>query len=64
MSGYIIGRLSLAVPTLFLVSLAVFFLIRLVPGDPALVMLGEGADPATLAAMHRERGLDRPLMTQ
>ncbi|MFT8716804.1 ABC transporter permease [Gluconobacter potus] len=64
MSGYIIGRLSLAVPTLFLVSLAVFFLIRLVPGDPALVMLGEGADPATLAAMHRELGLDRPLVTQ
>lgn len=64
MLSYILKRLMLSIPTLFLVSLAVFFLIRLIPGDPAQVMLGEGADPASLAAMHRELGLDRPVLVQ
>jgi peptide/nickel transport system permease protein len=64
MIGYIGKRLALAIPTLMLVSLAVFFLIRLIPGDPALVMLGEGADPAAIAALHAELGLDKPVWVQ
>ena len=64
MIGYILKRLSLAIPTLLLVSLIVFFLIRLIPGDPAIVMLGEGADPASIAALHTELGLDRPVAVQ
>jgi peptide/nickel transport system permease protein len=64
MLRYLIKRLLLAIPTLLLVALFVFVLVRLVPGDPAQVMLGEGADPATVAAMHHEMGLDRPLPLQ
>jgi peptide/nickel transport system permease protein len=64
MIGYVFKRLALAIPTLLLVSLAVFFLIRLIPGDPALVMLGEGADPASIAALHAELGLDKPVWVQ
>ncbi len=64
MLRYIFKRLLLALPTLFLVSLAVFFLVRLIPGDPAQVMLGEGADPAAIAALRIELGLDRPLPVQ
>jgi peptide/nickel transport system permease protein len=64
MLSYVARRLLLALPTLALVALAVFFLIRLIPGDPAVVMLGEGADKAAVAALHRDLGLDQPLPAQ
>jgi len=64
MLQYLAKRLLLAVPTLLLVALIVFVLVRLIPGDPAQVMLGEGADPAAIAAMHHQMGLDRPLPVQ
>jgi peptide/nickel transport system permease protein len=64
MLSYVARRLLLSLPTLLLVALAVFFLIRLIPGDPAVVMLGEGADKASVAALHEELGLDRPLPLQ
>jgi peptide/nickel transport system permease protein len=64
MLKYLAKRLLLTVPTLLLVAVIVFLLVRLVPGDPAQVMLGEGADPAAVAAMRHEMGLDRPLPAQ
>lgn len=64
MLKYLAKRLLLTVPTLLLVALIVFVLVRLIPGDPAQVMLGDGADPAALAAMHHQMGLDRPLPVQ
>jgi peptide/nickel transport system permease protein len=62
--SYILRRLLLAIPTLLIVALIVFFLVRLIPGDPAQVMLGEGADPAAVAALHAELGLDKPVPVQ
>src|SRR6202042_3191193 len=64
MLGYIFKRLLSTLPTLFLVSVGVFLLIRLIPGDPALVLLGEGADAASLAGVRADLGLDRPLLVQ
>jgi len=64
MLQYIAKRLLLALPTLFLVSVIVFSLIRLVPGDPAQVLLGEDADRDSLAAMRAEMGFNRPLPVQ
>jgi peptide/nickel transport system permease protein len=64
MLSYICKRLLLTLPTLALVAVAVFLIIRLIPGDPALVLLGEGADAASLAGMRVELGLDRPLPVQ
>jgi peptide/nickel transport system permease protein len=64
MLGYILKRLLLTLPTLLLVSVGVFFLIRLIPGDPALVLLGEGADAASLAGVRADLGLDRPVPVQ
>jgi peptide/nickel transport system permease protein len=64
MLSYILKRLLLTLPTLLMVALAVFFLIRLIPGDPALVMLGESGDPASLAALRQDLGLDQPLPVQ
>jgi peptide/nickel transport system permease protein len=52
------------VPTLLLVAVAVFALVRLIPGDPALVMLGDGADPSLLARLRHDLGLDQPLPVQ
>ncbi len=64
MLSYVAKRLLLSLPTLLLVALAVFFMIRLIPGDPAVVMLGEAADKVSVAALHKELGLDRPLPLQ
>ncbi|MGV2495292.1 ABC transporter permease [Pelagerythrobacter aerophilus] len=64
MLTYIFKRLLLAIPTLFLVALAVFLLVRLIPGDPAQVMLGEGASPEAIASLRAELGLNRPVPVQ
>ena len=64
MLGYIFKRLLLTLPTLLLVSVGVFLLIRLIPGDPALVLLGQDADAASLASLRSELNLDRPLPMQ
>ncbi|MGH6609084.1 MAG: ABC transporter permease, partial [Burkholderiaceae bacterium] len=64
MLAYIARRVLLILPTLLVVALAVFALVRLIPGDPAQVLLGEGADPALLETMRQDLGLDRPLPVQ
>jgi peptide/nickel transport system permease protein len=57
-------RLALTLPVVWLVVSLVFFLIHLVPGDPILQMLGEGATPADIGALRHQYGLDRPLWAQ
>jgi peptide/nickel transport system permease protein len=64
MLGFIFKRLLLLVPILFGVTLVVFAAIHLIPGDPALLMLGEKATPAALEALRHELGLDKPLVVQ
>ena len=64
MTAYILRRLLLMVPVAFLVTVGVFMLIHLSPGDPALIMLGEDRNPQAIAQIHRELGLDRPLYVQ
>lgn len=58
-------RLITAIPTFLGVSLVAFLLIRLVPGDPVELMIGErGASPEVMAEMRANLGLDRPLSVQ
>lgn len=64
MLGYALRRLLGTVPTLAIVSVAVFVLMRAVPGDPALLILGDAADAAQRAALRESMGLDRPLPVQ
>lgn len=64
MARSIAARLALTVPVLLLVSLLVFSLLLLLPGDPALVILGPDASPAELRRLSRELGTDRPLAVQ
>src|SRR5688572_5554703 len=61
---YVARRLAWTVPTLLLVGLLVFVLMRLVPGDPALLILGDSATEAQLAALRTEYGLDKPIVAQ
>lgn len=61
---YALKRLGMALPTLLLVAVAVFGLLRLVPGDPAQLMLGDAADAQQLAELRRSMGLDGPLWLQ
>jgi peptide/nickel transport system permease protein len=61
---YVMRRLAWTLPTLLLVGLLVFMLMRLVPGDPALLILGDSATPEQLATLRAEYGLDKPLPLQ
>ena len=56
---FILSRMLMAVPTIVIVSITVFTLIRLIPGDPAALMLGDMAEPQQIAAMRSSLGLDR-----
>ena len=60
----ILTRLLLTLPVVWIVVSLVFFLIHLVPGDPILQMLGEGATPADITVLRHQYGLDQPLHTQ
>ncbi|HYL07250.1 MAG TPA: ABC transporter permease [Candidatus Udaeobacter sp.] len=64
MTAYVLRRLLLMVPVAFLVTIGVFMLIHLSPGDPALILLGEDRTPEAIAAIHQQLGLDQPLYTQ
>lgn len=59
MLRFCLARMVMAIPTLGIVAVAVFVLIRLIPGDPAQLLLGDLATPAALADLRSTLGLDR-----
>ncbi|MFC0280288.1 ABC transporter permease [Falsigemmobacter intermedius] len=61
---FLAKRLLVAIPTLLLVSVFVFFLQKLLPGDPVLALAGEERDPATLEAIREQLGFNDPLIVQ
>ncbi len=64
MMRFAFKRLLLAVPTLLAMLTVVFILVRLVPGDPAAVMLGDQASAQALTALRAQMGLDQPVSVQ
>lgn len=64
MSGFVLRRLGFAVVTLFAVLTIVFFIVRILPGDPAMVILGDQASMQAIEALRARLGLDRPLPVQ
>lgn len=64
MLRYIIRRFLTIIPVLIGVSILVFGFIRLIPGDPATVMLGERATPESVARVRQQLGLDKPVYEQ
>jgi ABC-type dipeptide/oligopeptide/nickel transport system permease component len=61
---FAVGRLIQAIPVVFISTVAVFLLLHLVPGDPAIAIAGSDARPDTIAAIRRDLGLDEPLPVQ
>ncbi|MBK1839300.1 ABC transporter permease [Azospirillum sp. YIM B02556] len=64
MLAFLLRRLASLIVTVWLASIAVFAVLQLVPGDPALLMLGVNAQPDTLAALRGQMGLDQPVLTR
>ncbi len=64
MTTYILKRIVSMVPVLLLVSVVIFSLIHLTPGDPVITMLGEEATPEARDRLRTQLGLDRPLPVQ
>lgn len=64
MLRFALTRIAMTLPTLLIVAVAVFVMIRLIPGDPAQLMLGDLADPASLADLRGRLGLDQPWLVQ
>lgn len=64
MIQYIIRRILLTIPVILGVSLLVFFLIHLIPGDPVTLMLGETAQATDVVKMRHDLGLDKPMFEQ
>lgn len=64
LGGYVLRRLVQLVPVVLGVTILVFFLIHLVPGDPARTILGNQATPERIALLHEEWGLDESLPVQ
>ena len=61
---FILRRILITIPGLFVMSIAVFLIIRLVPGDPVRTMLGFRATEANVATSRHQLGLDQSLLTQ
>ncbi|HEY8050443.1 MAG TPA: ABC transporter permease, partial [Ramlibacter sp.] len=64
MGRYLAGRLAAILPTIFLVTVIVFGLQQLLPGDPAQILAGEDQDPNVVAYLHKKLHLDQPLPVQ
>ncbi|NMM11716.1 MAG: ABC transporter permease [Polaromonas sp.] len=61
MLNYFFKRLASVIPTIFLVTIIIFGLQQLLPGDPAVILAGEDQDPNVVAYLHKKMHLDEPL---
>src|SRR6185503_13125830 len=64
MSGYLLRRLLSLVPVVFGVTVLVFLIIHITPGDPARIMLGAAGRPEDVEILRHELGLDQPIYIQ
>ncbi len=64
MLRFIASRIISAIPTLLIVSISVFLLIRLIPGDPAALLLGDLANEESISALRSKLGLDQSIVVQ
>lgn len=64
MTAYIIRRFLTTIPIILFITVIVFIIMNIVPGDPALTLLGQEATPQSLEVMRERMGLNRPLHVQ
>ena len=62
MGGYILKRLVSAIPVLLGITIIVFLIMSLIPGDPATAILGSYATPENVEKLNRDLGLDKPMV--
>jgi peptide/nickel transport system permease protein len=63
-TSYVIGRIAQIIPVMLGVSVIVFLLVRLIPGDPAIALLGSHATPEAISRVREQLGLDLPIWQQ
>lgn len=64
MTAYLLKRLLIGLLTLFAATIVVFSVLEIIPGDPALIMLGTTATPDAVETLRQQLGLDQPLLTR
>ena len=64
MGQYIVRRLLSAFPVVFMVTLIAFFIMKLVPGDPAIIIAGMEATPQEIEQVRQQLGLNEPIFIQ
>ncbi len=64
MKTYILTRIGLSIPMILIILTIVFFVLRVLPGNPVLAMLGPKAPPSVVKAMEHQMGLDKPILVQ
>lgn len=64
MLSYLVRRVAWLIGSLFVAGSAVFFLLRVLPGDPAVTLLAVGSSPDQIDAIRHQLGTDRPLLAQ
>jgi len=64
MGAYTVKRILSLIPVLLIVSIVVFLITHLTPGNPAAIILGQGASADQIAALSKKMGLDKPVMEQ
>src|ERR1051326_3571006 len=64
MIAFVLRRIVEAIPVLFMATVLIFLGLRMLPGDPALILAGQDATPETLQAIRQANGLDQPLPVQ
>src|SRR5512135_1510210 len=64
MTNYVIKRLLSTIPVLIGISLLLFVMLRMLPGDPAQVLAGQMASPADIELIRTQLGLDKPMYVQ
>jgi peptide/nickel transport system permease protein len=64
MREYIIKRLLQVIPTILIITLVVFAMMKAIPGDPIVALLGDGYDEADAEQLRKEYGLDKPVLVQ
>ncbi len=64
LKAYIITRILLVIPTVFILLTIVFFILRVLPGNPIIAMVGQKAPPEMIKRLMHEAGLDKPIWVQ
>src|SRR5580698_7354791 len=64
LSRYLLRRLIMLIGVVFVITVGAFYLIHLLPGDPAAVILGTGDSPANKAKLYAQLGLNKPIWEQ